>query len=141
MSHVADPPDLAARYGAPRRRPSRRGWTVLIAVSCAVALALGIWVVATGPSGLPESKNVGYDIVSDSEASVDFQVTKAYDSTVQCMVQVMDDSYAVVGATTITAGPHEGEGAAGRTQSFTVDLRTERRGVTGVVESCWELEE
>lgn len=140
MSRAADPAVLAERYGPARRRPSRRLRTVLIGLALIAALGLGVWVVADGPSRLPESKDVGYDIVSDVEASVDFEVTKEFDSTVRCMVQALDDSYAVVGAKTVTIGPHSGDGVAERTQSFTVDLRTERRAVTGVVDSCWRVE-
>ncbi|GAB3179346.1 hypothetical protein GCM10027060_06890 [Nesterenkonia halophila] len=140
MSRAADPAVLAERYGPVRRGPSRRLRTVLISLALVAALGLGIWVAVEGPSSLPESKDVGYDIASDSEASVDFEVTKEFDSTVRCLVQVLDDSYAVVGATTVTLGPHTGDDVSERTQSFTADLRTERRGVTGLVESCWTVE-
>lgn len=140
MTHTPAPDSLAHRYGAPRRSLSirTRGW--LIAGALAAAFALAVYFTVGNTFGELTSKDVGYVIHSDTAASVDYEVTKDFDATAQCMVQVLDDAYAVVGATTVTIGPHEGTTSADRSQYFRTDLRTEHRGVTGIVESCWEMD-
>ncbi|GAB3192515.1 DUF4307 domain-containing protein [Nesterenkonia suensis] len=139
MSHSA-PHSLAERYGTPRRSlaPRTRLWLVVGALIAALALA--VYFTVGNTVGQMTSKDVGYVIHSDTSASVDYEVTKDFDVTVQCMVQVLDDSYAVVGAKTVTIGPHEGTSPADRSQYYRTDLRTEYRGVTGIVDSCWELD-
>ncbi|WP_300342286.1 DUF4307 domain-containing protein [Nesterenkonia sp.] len=131
---------LAQRYGTPRRRlsPAGQKWAVIAALGAALAAA--VWFTISLGVGQVEYKDVGYTIESDTRASVDYEVTKDFDATVQCMLHVLDDSYAIVGARIVTIGPHEGSTADERSQYFRSELRTEHRGVTGIVDSCWELD-
>lgn len=130
----------ADRYGAPRRRlsPRTRRWAVIGAL--AVSVVTAIWFTVTMAFGQLEYKDVGYSIVSDTRATVDFEVTKDFEATAQCMIQVLDSSYAVVGSRIVTVGPHEGVTAADRSQYLTTELRTEHLGVSGIVDSCWLLD-
>ncbi|GAB3843129.1 DUF4307 domain-containing protein [Nesterenkonia populi] len=132
---------LAQRYGVPRRRLSDRTkkWGVVGALVAACAAAA--WFTYDMAHGQLEYQDVGYQIVSETRAVIDYEVTKDFDATAQCALQVLDDSYAVVGHRIVTIGPHEGESAADRSQYYQSDLRTEYRGVTGVVDSCWLVEE
>ena len=91
--------------------------------------------------GRLEYQDVGYTIESDTRASVDYQVTKDFEDTAQCMLHVLDESYAIVGARMVTLGPHEGSTGEERSQYYSSDLRTEYRGVTGIVDSCWLVED
>ncbi|GAA1179421.1 MULTISPECIES: DUF4307 domain-containing protein [Nesterenkonia] len=139
MSHSTAPHSLAERYGAPKRPLSSRTRVGLVVGALVAALAVAVYFTVGNTVGQLTSKDVGYIIHSDTSASVDYELTKDFDATVQCMVQVLDDSYAIVGAKTVTIGPHEGSGSADRSQYFRTDVRTEYRGVTGIVDSCWEL--
>lgn len=130
---------VAQRYGTRRKLPSRRTLIVLGSAVMAAVLAFCIWVITFHDSGVV-FKDVGYDITSETSASVDYQVTKDFDTTAQCVVQILDSSYAVVGSSVVTLGPHEGSGTADRTQIYRSELRTEHRGVSGVVDDCWELD-
>lgn len=140
MSHSPAQDSLAERYGAPRRTLSSRTRRWLIVGSLVAAFGMALYFAFGSSIGQLTSKDVGYIIHSDTSASVDYEVTKDLDTTAQCMVQVLDDSYAVVGAKTVTIGPHEGSTSADRSQYFRTDLRTEHRGVTGIVDSCWEVD-
>lgn len=136
----ADEDTLSTRYGAPRRKPSRTAqrWAVISALT--VALGAVAWFTYSLAFGQLDYQDVGYTIESETRASVDYEVTKDFDATAQCMLHVMDESYAIVGARIVTIGPHEGTSTADRSQYFRSDLRTEHLGVTGVVDSCWLLD-
>lgn len=137
---ASDENALSTRYGAARRRPSRAAqrWAVISALT--VALAAVAWFTSTMAFGQLEHQDVGYTIESQTRASVDYEVTKDFDATAQCMLHVLDESYAIVGARIVTIGPHDGTSAADRSQYFRSDLRTEHLGVTGIVDSCWLLD-
>lgn len=132
MSH-----DVQNRYGAPRRALSRTTQKVAIIGALIVAAATAAWFTWGMNVGQLEYKDVGYTISSDTQASVEYQVTKDFDATAQCMLHVLDSSYAVVGSQIVTIGPHEGSGSADRSTYYSSQLRTEYRGVTGIVDSCW----
>ena len=87
-------------------------------------------------SGAITPKDVGFTIPDASTAIVDFNVTKPSDATVECAVQVLNDSYAVVGWKTVRIGPAEKDTVAQR-----IDLRTDSLGVTGGVNTCWLVED
>lgn len=140
MSPNSAPVSMHERYGAPRRSPSARTQRWLIVSALAAALAAALYFTVGNAVGQISHKDVGYTIISDTRASVDYDVTKDFDASVECMVHVLDDSYAIVGAQVVTIGPHEGSGSEDRSQTFRTELRTEHRGVTGVVDSCWEHE-
>lgn len=140
MSQTSAPVSLSERYGAPHRSPSTGAQRWLIISALVVALAAAVYFTVGNAVGQVTHQDVGYTIISDTRASVDYQVSKDFDATVECMIHVLDESYAVVGAQVVTIGPHEGSGADDRSQTFRTELRTEHRGVTGVVDSCWEHE-
>ncbi|WP_258933423.1 DUF4307 domain-containing protein [Nesterenkonia pannonica] len=109
--------ELDQRYGAPRRRLSARTkrWSIIGALAAAVGAAA--WFTIDLAFGELEYNDVGYQIVSDTRAVVDYEVTKDFDATAQCALQVLDESYAVVGHRIVTIGPHEGreQASAGST--------------------------
>lgn len=132
---------LEQRYGAPRKGLSRRARVVLVIAALAAAFGVVLYFTIANSAGELRYKDVGYSISSDFSASVDYEVTKDFDTTAQCMLTVLDDSYAIVGAKTVTLGPHEGEETADRSQYYRTEVRTEARGVTGIVDDCWEVDD
>jgi len=127
---------LANRYGAPKPGWSRR--TKTIAGGAAVLLACGAAALMAMPSprGEVSFKDVGFSIADATHASVDFQVTKDPEDSASCAVQVLSESYAVVGWKQITIGPSEQA-----TTGHRLDIRTDSLGVTGGVNACWLLDE
>ncbi|MCQ1987720.1 DUF4307 domain-containing protein [Arthrobacter sp. zg-Y844] len=127
---------LANRYGAPKRRLSRR--TQIIAVSAAVAAGVvaAAWMNIPASTGTVTSKDVGYTLPEDGRVTVDFKVDKSAGSTAACAIQALNESYAVVGWKTVVLGPDAPESSTQR-----VELRTDSPAVTGGVSSCWIVDE
>ncbi|WP_309080430.1 DUF4307 domain-containing protein [Zhihengliuella sp.] len=130
-------PSLANRYGAPKRglAPRTKRWGAVAALVVAVGLAG--WV-AMENSAEVTFKDLAFSIDSTTQATVTFDVQKDPADTAQCSVQVMDETYAVVGWETVRVGPTE-DGV--RDSRHTVDVRTEYRGVSASVNDCWVVAE
>ncbi|MBG6191921.1 hypothetical protein IWX64_002890 [Arthrobacter sp. CAN_A212] len=133
---------VANRYGTPKPGLSRRTWKRLIWITLGVAvLATAVFSVQTA---IPEvsSKDVGFNIQDAGRASVDYEITKAPETAVQCAIQVLSETYAVVGWQVVEIGPNStDEGTdGGRTTAHRTLLRTEAIGVSGGVNACWVLE-
>lgn len=120
------------RYGPPPGSGRRRaviGIAVLAAVATGVVVWLGIGAMTTPVTW----KDVGYDVVSDGEVEIVFDVVRHDPAApVQCRVQALNRGYAQVGVVTVDVAP--GARAAQRER---VTVATTERAVTGLVESCW----
>jgi hypothetical protein len=118
------------RYGGdPRRGP--RGGVVAAVLAAGVALAWAAWA---GPGLVDRDvrwNEVGYDVVDDVTLRVTYEVVKDPGATVRCTVQGLNAGYAVVGAVSEEIGPAEG-----RTVRRTVEVPTQERAVSGVVDDC-----
>lgn len=88
------------------------------------------------PSATISTKDVGFTIPDAATAVVDYNVTKPAGATVDCALQVMNESYAVVGWKTVRIGPAESA-----TVSQSTAVRTDSLGVTGGINACWLVEE
>ena len=112
---------------------------ILAVVVLAVAVVgVGIFTFTGGVAPV-SSKDVGFNIIDSTHATVDFEVTKDAGATAQCAVQVLSEQYAVVGWKVETIGPNPNTDAynGGRTTSHRSTIRTESLGVSGGVHSCW----
>ena len=135
---MTESPDLAARYGAPRRRLSRRAVRYIIVAALVVAIAVAGWLTYTSNTagGGVDSKDIGFSTPDAWHAEIDFQVSKDANATAVCAVHALADDFGVVGYKEIEIGPTNG--ARGMTTTLQrVPLRTESAAVSGVVDSCW----
>ncbi|GAA1119530.1 DUF4307 domain-containing protein [Arthrobacter flavus] len=134
---------VANRYGTPK--PGLPGRTKKQIIWGTLAVAVVTTAVFTVQTSIPDvsSKDVGFNIQDPGNANVDFDVTKAPDATVQCAVQVLSETYAVVGWEIVEIGPNStDEGTdGGRTTAHRAQIRTESAGVSGGVNACWVIEE
>ncbi|WP_394941536.1 DUF4307 domain-containing protein [Psychromicrobium sp. YIM B11713] len=135
------PSSLANRYGSSQSKFSSwsRGRKVLLWAAIAlVVLSFVSWLTfGRGPGA--DNKLIGFTVLSPSQTTVDFQVTKDPASTAQCEVQALDDSYAVVGWKVVTIGPNGQEQGTehGSTTKQRIALLTDSLAVSAVVDSCW----
>ncbi|QCU79680.1 DUF4307 domain-containing protein (plasmid) [Citricoccus sp. SGAir0253] len=132
---------LANRYGPGQsdRRSFGSRWGKWIAGAAVVAaVAVAGWFALDPSKDSLSWKDVGYTIDSPTRASVTFEVTKDYQDTVECAIQVLSENYAIVGWHTVTIGPTEpGDLPSDKSRYYDVDLRTDALGVSGGVDSCW----
>ncbi|MET1152851.1 DUF4307 domain-containing protein [Arthrobacter sp.] len=126
---------VSDRYGTPRRSLSRRTKLALAGGALGVAVVVAGFF-ALGQNGPQiDSKDVGFAVADAGHMTVDFQVTKDPQATVQCAVKALSDNYAVVGWKVATIGPADATTAG--TTAHRVQLRTESLAVSGGVDSCW----
>jgi hypothetical protein len=126
---------VSNRYGTPRRSLSRRAKLALAGGALGIAV-VGAGFLALGQNGPQiDSKDVGFAVADAGHMTVDFQVTKDPEATVQCAVKALNDNYAVVGWKVATIGPADATTAG--TTAHRVQLRTESLAVSGGVDSCW----
>lgn len=132
-------PSLANRYGAPKRKFSRRFKFIAAAIVLAVVLAgLAVYGATLGNPPI-DSKTIGYDTVDATLTTVDFKLTKDREATVKCAVEAVNSEYAIVGWTVVTVGPATAaEGSnGGKTTGHHVSVRTESLASSGDVQACW----
>lgn len=107
------------------------------------ALVLGIGFaayVAMGSAQAPVTfKDIGYSTVDDTQAEVDYQVTKYPGATAKCAIKALDSKFAVVGWKVVEIGPNDPQDDpdGGSTTAQRTVLRTESPAVSGVVDNCW----
>lgn len=133
-----DPSVLARRYDRrPRRTIGRGARNAAIVVALALATLFVVWIVA-GQSGRPTTKDVGFQLISSAQVSVDFEVTRDPEQPVRCGIEALNDDWAVVGYTETTLEAQAPD--AERTTIHRVPVRTTNLANTGRVSGCWPLE-
>jgi hypothetical protein len=134
---------LANRYGRPERTGHgfwRRWGRWVAGAALVLAVAFVAWVTVSASARALDWKDVGFEILSPTRATVTFQLTKEPEDTVECAIQVLSEQYAVVGWRTVVIGPEDSSGSglpSDRTRYYDVALRTDGLGVNGGVNSCW----
>jgi uncharacterized protein (DUF58 family) len=122
------PPDARASAAAARRR---RGWAVAGGVvGLVVAVLLGWWTLRNEGQRITAT-TIGYQVESDTEVTVSFDVSRPPGLAVTCTVRALDGHFTVVGSADIVVPP-EGE----RVVHLEKAVRTTSRAVTGVVQDC-----
>jgi hypothetical protein len=126
--------DLDARYGRTRRSRRTQRWFG-VAAAVAVAAVMIAWVVwVTGDRDQPTLafRDTGYEVVSDEEALVRYEVTVDPGTAVTCAVQAWNPDNEVVGWKVVDVPPSEE-----RIRSFVERLTTMDRAYTGLLSRCW----
>ena len=123
---------LANRYGTPKRGLSRRARIIWAGAAVAAAVVVAAIFSIPSTAGTVTSKDVGFSFPEEGRAVVDFNVDKSAGSTAECAVQVLNESYAIVGWKTVVLGPDVADSSR---QS--VSVRIDSPGVTGGVNTCW----
>lgn len=128
MSTLPDPPEDEAADARPRL--SRRGW-VLVSAGLAVLIAVTAYFAYQLADQPVRWRDVGYDILSPTEAEATFDVYLYTDQSVTCYVHAMNVQYAEVGVGEVEIDP-----AAGTEQRITVDIATVEQANTALVRGC-----
>ncbi|MEY4533670.1 MAG: hypothetical protein RI926_1439 [Actinomycetota bacterium] len=127
---------LADRYGrsSEPRGPIRRNLGVII-VSAVIIVGLVIWAITTdvlgfGPSA--EARDLGYNNLTDTSVTVEFELTATPGHEVACAVQAQNTSFAIVGWK-VFIYPASDQ----RIRDISETIKTSQPATTGLVYQCW----
>jgi len=122
--------DLDARYGRHRRQTPRWLWPTVATIG--VALGVG-WAAWASWSDVPahQARVHSYDVVDDRLTKVDLEIFRDEPVALSCRVYAQSQDKVVVGEKTVDV-PAANED---RTR-VVIDIITERRAVTGVLDAC-----
>lgn len=122
---------LQQRYGL----GSSRKWNRILAISVAVVaivsfLVWAIWFTIDDANKI-STRDVGFTVIDEFSTEVVFEVSRNPGQAVVCDVQVLSQSYAVVGFKTLAVEP-----SASRSTVISTMVNTTELGTTGLVDSC-----
>lgn len=122
--------DLDSRYGRHRRPRPRWFWPVFATIGIGIGVAWAAWTAWSDVPGY-QAEVHSYNVVDDHLTTVDLDVYRDGPMTLSCTVYVQAHDKSVVGEKTITVPPGESDDVRVR-----FEIRTERRAVTGRLDSC-----
>ncbi len=127
---------LDDRYGRSRTtaNPRKRRFVLWSVAALALGAAV-VWLLWTDVLGLNPSvvaRDTGHSLISDSQVSVDFDLTVTEGHDAACAIQALNPDFAIVGWK-IFLYPASTE----RIRQITETITTSEYATTGLVYSCW----
>jgi hypothetical protein len=122
---------IEQRYGKSRIRGRDRIWAIAIAASALIAFLIWAVLFAIDDANSPKTQDLSYQIIDETLAEVTFEVNRPLGQVLECDVQVLNQSYSVVGFKRVLI---EAENVRKRVVSTSVN--TTELGVTGLVDTC-----
>ena len=109
----------------------RRTWWIVGTLGVAAMTALAIWFGITATAGKVHWVNTGFDVISDEQVDIRFDVIRDPSRAVTCDLHALDTHHARVGTGQVTVLP-EAKSPARHIEP----LRTVARAATGYVDTC-----
>ena len=122
---------LEKRYGVGTTRRKDRVFAILIGSLALVAFLVWALIFTIDDAQKVSTRDVGFTVNDEFSTEVVFEVTREPGQKVLCDIQVLSQSYAVVGFKTIAVEPSENPSVVVATLVNTTEL-----GTTGLVDSC-----
>ena len=122
---------LKQRYGVGTTRRKDRVFAIVIGVVALVSFLVWAIIFTIDDSQKISTRDVGFTVNDEFSTEVVFEVTREPGRKVMCDVQVLSQSYAVVGFRTIAVEPSGNPSVVVSTLVNTTEL-----GTTGLVDSC-----
>jgi hypothetical protein len=122
---------LEQRYGLGARRKRDRVLAISIASFALVAFLVWAIIFTIDDAQKITTRDVGFTVNDEFSTEVIFEVTRDPGVSVLCDVQVLSQSYAVVGFKTVQI-----EASANRSTVISTVVNTTELGTTGLVASC-----
>ena len=138
MARDADPESnrdlLSSRYGhTAESGRQQRLWAITGVAGVAIVLIAWLWWAGLAqPTAQFETRDLGYELISDQEVIVKFEVSAPPGTQVNCAVQALNASYGIVGWQVLEIPPSDQ-----RTRVFNQPVRTSEQAVTGLLYRCW----
>jgi hypothetical protein len=131
---MTNPSQLDARYGRKHPSASRRRWAVIVPAAAAIILVT-LWYFWANPNKfgqLVSGEETAHQVIDERHMSVTISVTAEAGRSVACAIKAQDLGFNVVGWKVF-----EYPASTQPTRSFTEQVRTTRKAVTGLVADCW----
>lgn len=122
---------LQQRYGVGKTRKTDRIFAISVAALALVGFLIWALLFTIDDANKVSTRDVGFTVNDEFSTEVVFEVSRAPGQEVVCDVQVLSQSYAVVGFKTITVEP-----SANRSVVISTVVNTTELGTTGLVDSC-----
>lgn len=122
---------LEKRYGLGTTRKKDRVFAIVIGSLALVAFLVWALIFTIDDAQKISTRDVGFTVNDEFSTEVVFEVTRQPGQEVMCDVQVLSQSYAVVGFKTIAIEPSGKPSIVVSTVVNTTEL-----GTTGLVDSC-----
>jgi len=122
---------LEQRYGVGTTRRKDRVFAIIIGFLALVAFLVWALIFTLDDAQKISTREVGFTVNDEFSTEVVFEVTRQPGQKVICDVQVLSQSYAVVGFKTIAVEPSGNPSVVVSTVVNTTEL-----GTTGLVDSC-----
>ncbi len=122
---------LEQRYGLGARRKNDRIFAVSVGAVALVAFLVWAIIFTIDDAQKITTRDIGFTVTDQFSTEVVFEVTRDPGREVLCDVQVLSQSYAVVGFKTVAVEP-----SANRSTVISTVVNTTELGTTGLVASC-----
>lgn len=122
---------LQQRYGVGRTLKRDRIFAISVGVVALVGFLVWALLITLDNANNITTRDVGYAVIDEFSTEVVFEVTRQPGQLVSCDVQVLSQSYAVVGFKTIPVEP-----SANRSVVISTVVNTTELGTTGLVSTC-----
>ena len=122
---------MEQRYGLGVRRKRDRVFAISIAAFALSAFLVWAIIFTIDDAQKITTRDVGFTVNDEFSTEVIFEVTRDPGLSVLCDVQVLSQSYAVVGFKTVQIGA-----SANRSTVISTVVNTTELGTTGLVASC-----
>ena len=124
---MSQPTDLQQRYGRTER--PRWFWPTIAIIGISIGVAFAAWV---GFQDRPITARVwAYDVKDDNSVTITLDVVRPDPLAVRCTVYAQAEDHSIVGEKSVDLPRSTVE-----EQRVAIDVRTERRAVTGVLRTC-----
>lgn len=116
---------------SPAPTVSRRTWWIVGVAGVAAMTALAIWFGIASTAGRVHWVNTGFEIVSDDQIDVRFDLRRDPTREVVCALHALDEHHGRVGTGEVTVPPTQSSPSR-----HVEPLRTVSRATTGYIDSC-----
>lgn len=122
---------LEQRYGLGAKRKRDRVFAISVGVFSLVAFLVWAIIFTIDDAQKITTRDVGFTVNDEFSTEVVFEVTRDPGREVVCDVQVLSQSYAVVGFKTVAVAA-----SANRSTVISTVVNTTELGTTGLVDTC-----
>ena len=122
---------LQQRYGLGKSQKRDRIWAITIASVALVGFLVWAIIFTVNDANRITTRDVGFTVNDQFSTEVVFEVSRNPGQVVVCDVQVLSQSFAVVGLKTLTVEP-----SARRSVVISTTVTTTELGTSGLVAGC-----